>query len=484
MNGDPVRTGRFDRKRWGAVAGIATAATTLVVIGLLAGQTTALAAESPVLLGTAQSYSVLGGVTVTNTGDTLLGGDLGVSPGDAITGFPPGIVGGATTAGDAVAAQAQSDLVIAYDDAAGRALTASVADDLVGRTLPGGVYKSTGPLALSGTLTLDGQNDPNSVFIFQIASTLITASASDVNLINGAQACNVYWQVGSSATLGTNSTFVGSVLALSSISVTTGAVVEGRALARNGQVSLDTNVFTVPGCDLTPITTTTTDATTTDSTTTTEPTTTTTDSTTTDSTTTTTDSTTTTDESTTTTDTSTTDETTTTTEPTTTTTDTSTTDESTTTTQPTTTTDTTTTDTSTTDTTTTTDESTTTTAPTTTTTGSSTTTPTSEATTTTPTSGATTSGATTAPEVSTDSSGTAWTASESSTTESAAAGRNGTAGGERVWTDDSGSGQYPSGLASTGVSSGLGAVLAVGVLLLLGGALLVVTLRSRRSRKM
>jgi hypothetical protein len=165
-------------------------------------------------------------------------------------------VGGAVHAGDAAALQAQSDLTIAYDDAAGRALTASVAGDLVGQTLLPGVYKSTGPLEVSGALTLNGQGNPKSVFIFQVASTLITASASRIVLTNSTQACNVYWQVGSSATLGTASTFKGTIMALTSISVTTGATVEGRALARNGQVSLDTNVFTMPGCDTTTPTTT------------------------------------------------------------------------------------------------------------------------------------------------------------------------------------------------------------------------------------
>ncbi|WP_277212570.1 ice-binding family protein [Isoptericola croceus] len=207
------------------------------------------AAPPAVDLGTATSYSVLGGQTVTNTGPTTLEGDLGVSPGDAITGFPPGIVGGAQHAGNAEAAQAQSDLVIAYDDAAGRAPTASVDGDLVGQTLTAGVYNSTGPLELSGMLTLDGQGDPDSAFIFQVASTLITASSSEVVLTNGAQACNVFWQVGSSATLGTASDFKGTIMALTSITVDTGTVVEGRALARNAQVSLDTNVFTMPGCD-------------------------------------------------------------------------------------------------------------------------------------------------------------------------------------------------------------------------------------------
>jgi hypothetical protein len=228
-------------------AGVA-AVTTAVLLGAVFFAGGAAAAEAPVGLGTSGSYSVLGGAAVTNTGPTTLSGDLGVSPGTAITGFPPGVASGATHAGDAVAAQAKADLVVAYNDAAGRALTSSVAGDLVGRTLTSGVYKSTGPLAVSGTLTLDGQGNPNAVFIFQVASTLITASASNINVINGADACHVYWQVGSSATLGTASTFRGTIMALTSVTATTGTVVHGRALARNGAVTLDTNTFTSPGC--------------------------------------------------------------------------------------------------------------------------------------------------------------------------------------------------------------------------------------------
>ncbi len=220
-----------------------------LLAGGLASAGRADAAAAPVGLGTSATYSVLGGQAVTNTGPTSLSGDLGVSPGTAISGFPPGVAAGTTHAADAVAAQAQSDLVTAYNDAAGRAPTASVAGDLVGRTLTAGVYNSSSSLALSGTLTLDGQGDPNSVFIVQVASTLITASASAVNVINGAQACHVYWQVGSSATLGTASSFKGTILALTSITVTTGTVVQGRALARNGQVTLDTNTFTSAACD-------------------------------------------------------------------------------------------------------------------------------------------------------------------------------------------------------------------------------------------
>lgn len=242
-------------RRRGVVAFAGTAGVFLLALAA-AWQSPAYAAEAPVGLGTAAPYSVLAGTTVTNAGPSTLGGSLGVSPGNAITGFPPGIVAGATHAGDAEALQAQLDLTTAYDDAAGRALTATVGGDLVGQTLLPGVYKSTGPLAVSGALTLNGQGNPNSVFIFQIASTLTTASASSVVLTNSAQACNVYWQVGSSATLGTASSFKGTIMALTSISVTTGATVEGRALARNGQVSLQTNVFTMPGCAATTPTTT------------------------------------------------------------------------------------------------------------------------------------------------------------------------------------------------------------------------------------
>lgn len=222
--------------------------TAVLLMWAAVGQSPAYAADAPVGLGTAAAYSVLGGTTVTNTGPTTLAGDLGVNPGNAITGFPPGLVAGATHAGDAQAGQAQSDLTTAYNDAAGRAVTASVAGDLVGQTLTPGVYKSSGPLDLSGAVTLNGQGNPDAVFIFQVASTLTTATASSIVLTNSAQACNVYWQVGSSATLGTASIFNGNILALTSITATTGARVQGRAMARNGQVSLDTNVFTVPGC--------------------------------------------------------------------------------------------------------------------------------------------------------------------------------------------------------------------------------------------
>jgi hypothetical protein len=222
------------------------AAASLLALALLA--TDALAAQPPVGLGTADSFGVLAGQTVTNTGPTTINGDLGVMPGTAVPGFPPGLVNGTIHAADAVALQAQSDLTTAYNDAAGRTPPALVSADLGGLTLTAGVYRAPGALGLTGALTLDAQGDPNSVFIFQAASTLITASASRVNLINGAQPCNVYWQVGSSATFGTTSAFVGNVMALTSVSLNNGVTLQGRALARNGSVTLINDTITAAHC--------------------------------------------------------------------------------------------------------------------------------------------------------------------------------------------------------------------------------------------
>ncbi len=222
------------------------AVASLLALALFASA--ALAAQPPVGLGTADSYAVLAGQTVTNTGPSTINGDLGVTPGAAITGFPPGTVNGTIHAADAVALQAQSDLTTAYNDAAGRTPPAAVPADLGGLTLTGGVYKSASALQLTGALTLDAQGDPNTVFIFQAASTLITASASHVNLINGAQPCNVFWQVGSSATLGTSSVFVGNILALTSVSMNNAVTVQGRALARNGSVTMINDTLTAGRC--------------------------------------------------------------------------------------------------------------------------------------------------------------------------------------------------------------------------------------------
>jgi LPXTG-motif cell wall-anchored protein len=228
---------------------LAASATMLVIMG-----TSASAGIVPTVgLATAGNFSVLGGTTVTNTGPSVLGQSLGLSPGPAITGFPPGMVlaPGTTEVANAVSLQAQSDLTVAYLDAAGRPVEFTQANpDLVGLTLAPGVYagSSKAPLSLSGQLILDGQGNNAAVFIFQTDSTLITSSASSILLINGASECNIFWQVGSSATLGTGSQFVGNILALTSISVETGVTVHGRALARNGAVTLDNDVFTEPSC--------------------------------------------------------------------------------------------------------------------------------------------------------------------------------------------------------------------------------------------
>ena len=231
---------------WLAVVPVAAAG----AIAMFIASQPAGAATAPVGLGTAGSFAVLAGTAVTNTGPSSISGNLGVSPGTAVTGFPPGIVSNGTIhSADGVAAAAQSDLTTAYNDAAGRSPTASVPGFIGGgQTLAPGVYKASSSLDVGGLLTLDAGGDPNAVFIFQAPSTLVTDSASSIILTGDAQACNVFWQVGSSATLGTSSAFSGSILALTSITVTTGDTIAGRALARNGAVTLDDDTITVPAC--------------------------------------------------------------------------------------------------------------------------------------------------------------------------------------------------------------------------------------------
>lgn len=202
-------------------------------------------------LGQAGTFAVLAGSTVTNTGPSTVLGDLGVSPGTAVVGFPPGLISGGTIhSNDAVAQGAQADATTAYNTLAGEASTATLTgQDLGGLTLVSGVYTFSSSAQLTGTLTLDAQGDPAAVFVFQIGSTLTTASGARVVVINGGTDCNVFWQVGSSATLGTTTEFAGNILALTTITLNTGVRLSGRALARTGAVTLDsTNVAICGTC--------------------------------------------------------------------------------------------------------------------------------------------------------------------------------------------------------------------------------------------
>jgi hypothetical protein len=195
----------------------------------------------------AASFAVLAGSTITNTGQTTVTGDLGVSPGTAVTGFPPGTITGAEHA-DAVAAQAEADLTTAYNDAAGRTqCPISVAGNLGAQTLSPGLYKSTSSLEVSsGDLTLDAMGDSGAIWIFQMATTLTMTAGRQVVLAGGAQAKNIFWQVGSSATLGKTSTFQGTIMADQAITMATGATLNGRVLAHTAAVTLDSNMIVRP----------------------------------------------------------------------------------------------------------------------------------------------------------------------------------------------------------------------------------------------
>lgn len=212
-----------------------------LVVG--ANLTSALASTAP-SLGTTTSYAILAGTTVTNTGASVITGDVGVSPGTAITGFPPGTINGVQRTGASPAViTAKNDLVTAYNQAASSPCNFNkTGQNLGGQTLIPGTYCQTTAPTLTGTLTLSG----NGVYIFQIGSTLVTAPGASVVLTGGAQACNVFWQVGSSATLDTTTTFVGTIMALASISLNNGATIAGRALAQTAAVTLISNQITVP----------------------------------------------------------------------------------------------------------------------------------------------------------------------------------------------------------------------------------------------
>ncbi len=206
------------------------------------------AAGSAPDLGGAASFAVLAGSTVTNTGGSSVIGDVGVSPGTAITGLTPGMVTGNTYAGGAVPAQAQADALTAYNDLAGQACdTILTGQDLGNRTLTPGVYCFSSSAQLTGILTLNALGDPDAVFIFKIGSTLTTASNSAVLLFNGGNTCNIFFQVGSSATLGTDTTLQGNIIAQGSITLNTRTSLRGRALALDGGVTMDTNTIT-NGC--------------------------------------------------------------------------------------------------------------------------------------------------------------------------------------------------------------------------------------------
>jgi hypothetical protein len=240
---------RAQSRRASSVIATGLSVVMLAIIGsFVVLESRAVAAPVAVGLGTAGSFSVLAGAGITNTGPSTVSGDIGTFPTSSITGLTSLTVSGTNHAGDSVTQGAKSDLTTAYTTAAGEGPTTAIAADLVGLTLQPGVYNSASAVGLSGVLTLDAAGDPNAVWVFQAGSTLITASGSRVVMLNGAQPCNVYWQVGSSATLGTDSTFTGTILALTSISLQTGATVDGRVLARNGSVTMDTNTITRSAC--------------------------------------------------------------------------------------------------------------------------------------------------------------------------------------------------------------------------------------------
>jgi len=234
-------------RRWSGAAVAFGLAAALTIFGGISA-----AAATTVNLGNATPFAVLAGTAVTSTGLTTIYGDVGTDPGPAApTGFPPGIVEPPSTiyTADGVALDAQNDLTTAYGQAAGEGPPTTEPADLTGLILDPGVYQtsSDGALSLSGALTLDGEGNPNAVFIFQTGSSLTTGTSSTVTLINDASACNVFWQVGSSAALD-GPLFAGNVLALTSITVGSAVTVDGRVLARNGDVTFIDDDINASAC--------------------------------------------------------------------------------------------------------------------------------------------------------------------------------------------------------------------------------------------
>lgn len=214
-------------------------------LGSICGFATVIVANTPPVgppLGKASTYGILAGSTVTCAGAPgTINADVGVFPGSTTTGFPPCTITGVTHLADATSDSAQQALTAAYNQLAGMACGTTITADMGGTTIPAGVYCSTSSIGVTGTLTLNGGGDPNALFVIQAASTLTTGTTANIALINGAQAKNVWFQVGSSATLGTGTTFRGNIVALTSITLVDNATMLGRALARNGAVSLGTN---------------------------------------------------------------------------------------------------------------------------------------------------------------------------------------------------------------------------------------------------
>jgi hypothetical protein len=232
--------------RLSLLCALAVVAGTAIALG---GSTPANAIADPVGLGGATGFAVLAYSTVTSTGPTVISGDIGLHPGSAVVGFPPGTqLAGSAYVADSVSLQARNDAIAAFTTASAQPGPVSIGAELGGLTLTPDLYQSASILQVNGTLTLDGLGDPSAVFVFRSASALDTGSASEVLLINDANPCNVFWIVPSSATLGTGSTLVGTVIASTSITATTGASVDGRLLALNGAVTLDSTSVTSTGC--------------------------------------------------------------------------------------------------------------------------------------------------------------------------------------------------------------------------------------------
>lgn len=250
--GRPIRCGQYSdnptsKHLNNTITSFALSFRSIVALPVIALMIGSLALGQAPGLGSAAGFAVLGGTTVTNAGATTVSGDVGVAPGTALTGFPPGSITGTTHLGDPVAVQAQADAALAYNAVVAAVCgTTLTGQDLGGLTLTPGVYCFASAAQMTGTLTLDGLGDNNAVFLIKIGSTLTTAVAATVNLTNGTNANNVFWQIGSSATLAATTGFAGNLLALASITVSSGASVNGRLLALNAAVNMDTNSIALP----------------------------------------------------------------------------------------------------------------------------------------------------------------------------------------------------------------------------------------------